>query len=656
MKHLSFFISFLFIGLSVLAQSAAFKGFQLADNPVVHNLESKYKSESVVIVYDGKKLELVSEGKDIEFYMSYHKIIRVNDEKGIEAFNKIYIPVNTSSQLVYLKARSVSPSGKIMEIKPDAIKDYTDDENDTYKIFAIDGLISGSEVEFTYTLKKQAFFFGTEVFQYKFPVKDAYFEIRTPGGIKYEAKAYNSSVQPKDTLDEEQWIRTIRYIANDIPSYSDEKYAMVAPSLQQVQYKISYTANKGFNVRLFTWNELAESVYTSYNEFSKSERDVVSSFVKKIDIKETESEVDKIRKVEHYIKTNIKSDDNLKDEEFDNFSKIIKTKIATTRGINRLLCAVLQKLDIAYVVVLAADREHFRIEKNFENWNYADNVVIYFPGLKKCIAPSSILYRYPFIPSAWTGTNALFCTPFEVNGVKSAIGEVKVLPMEPASSTLHNLESKLYFNKGLDTVFVEAKNIHTGYSAPFYKVPLLFWPPDDQTSFFKETARNTAKTETILSKRFINTELNDTEIDKPFVMEMKLASVDLLESAGNKILLKIGECIGPQVEMYNERTRLFDVEIDYPHFLDREITLKIPEGYRVKNADDLNFNVSISSNNKITACFISKYKLIGNELVITISEQYNIIKWPKSEYDNFIKVINASADFNKVVLVLEKEK
>jgi hypothetical protein len=53
--------------------------------------------------------------------------------------------------------------------------------------------------------------------------------------------------------------------------------------------------------------------------------------------------------------------------------------------------------------------------------------------------------------------------------------------------------------------------------------------------------------------------------------------------------------------------------------------------------------------------FISSYTIEGNKLVITIHEYYKEINYAKSRAENYRKVINASADFNKVVLVIEKK-
>ena len=54
--------------------------------------------------------------------------------------------------------------------------------------------------------------------------------------------------------------------------------------------------------------------------------------------------------------------------------------------------------------------------------------------------------------------------------------------------------------------------------------------------------------------------------------------------------------------------------------------------------------------------FVSSYKLTGNTLDVEVLETYRNIKYLPSEFEVFKKVINAAADFNKVVLVLEKKK
>ena len=53
--------------------------------------------------------------------------------------------------------------------------------------------------------------------------------------------------------------------------------------------------------------------------------------------------------------------------------------------------------------------------------------------------------------------------------------------------------------------------------------------------------------------------------------------------------------------------------------------------------------------------FVSDFIIEKDKVIITDKEYYRNISLPKEDYENFRQVINAAADFNKVVLVFEKE-
>jgi len=52
--------------------------------------------------------------------------------------------------------------------------------------------------------------------------------------------------------------------------------------------------------------------------------------------------------------------------------------------------------------------------------------------------------------------------------------------------------------------------------------------------------------------------------------------------------------------------------------------------------------------------FISSYTLNKNILTIQVNETYKKVYYPMEQFEDFKRVINASADFNKIVLVLQK--
>jgi hypothetical protein len=74
----------------------------------------------------------------------------------------------------------------------------------------------------------------------------------------------------------------------------------------------------------------------------------------------------------------------------------------------------------------------------------------------------------------------------------------------------------------------------------------------------------------------------------------------------------------------------------------------------VNNADKLNMNVVHNYNGKEVCKFVSSYKINGSVLEVTVFEVYHDSHTPKAEFENYSKVVNAAADFNKIVVIFEK--
>ena len=106
--------------------------------------------------------------------------------------------------------------------------------------------------------------------------------------------------------------------------------------------------------------------------------------------------------------------------------------------------------------------------------------------------------------------------------------------------------------------------------------------------------------------------------------------------------------------MYSEENRQNDVENEFNRGYHRELAVKIPEGYRVKNLDALNMNVEAKDGNKTPYYFHSTYSVDGDTVKVNIQEVYQQIRYPADKFDDFRKVVNTAADWNKVVLIFEK--
>jgi len=639
-------------GIINLAQSQDIIKETWVEKPSLHKIDSKYNDESSIVILDKRRVEYFDEKDDVATYRTFHKIVHIKDDKGIENFNRIYLPVTSNSEIIDLKARTVLPGGKIIEINKDDIKDLKEDDR-VYKIFAMEGLEKGCEVEYYYTYKRNTSFFGNEIFQGRSPILEATLELVSPKRLIFEMRALNTTTKPTDNIQNEK--RSISVTEKDIPAAEDEKYAAIEVNLKRFEYKLAYNTSRTTNDRILTWDELAKRVYNNYTTCSDKETKKVKDLVSDMKVRNLATETEKIVAVENYIKTNFTSREDINGDDAENLEKIIKSKLASDMGIVRLYGAIFRDLAIEHEFVLAATRDKNTIEKNFENWNNCDNAVIYFPSLKKYIAPTLSEYRFPWIEPNWGNANAFFCKSTTIGNFTTAFGEVKLLPLEDYTKTVINTEADVQLNRSADTLLINISQIYSGYAAAPYKAIFTFSDDENKRLVTKEMIKFGTKSENVVSSKMENQDFESYHTNKPFILTATVKASELVERAGNKTIIKIGDIIGPQVEMYQEKPRQFPMDIDYPHVLERKITFTIPDGFTIKNLDDLKISHTYQDKEQTTMGFTSSYKLEGNVLKITVLEEYRRTNYPLTQFEEFRKVINAAADFNKVVLVLEKK-
>ncbi|MBC7948951.1 MAG: DUF3857 domain-containing protein [Chitinophagaceae bacterium] len=632
-----------------LANAQDFTRETWVEKPVLHQIDKKLNEESAVVLLDKRRVEYSDGKEDLVMYKTLHKIVHINDDKGIESFNRVYLPVSTTEDIIDIRARTILPNGKIIEVSKENIKDLKEDDQ-VYKIFAMEGLEKGCEVEFYYTYKRNTGFFGREVFQGPFPLLEARLELVSPERLVFEMRPFNSIAKPSDVItNEKRWITVTE---KDIPGAENEKYSAFEANLRRVEYKLAYNKSRTIE-RLLTWDELAKRVYQNYSTYSDKENKKVNDLVGDMKVKNLASETDKIVAVENYIKVNMATRDDIDDA--DNLEKVIKTKLASHLGIVRLYGAIFKNLGIAHEFVLAGSRDKYSVEKNFENWNNCENPVIYFPTVKKYLAPTLSEYRFPWIEPNWGNTNALFCKTTTIGNFTTAIGEIRQIPLEDFKKSLINIEADVSLNKSSDTLLININQIYSGYSASTYRAIFNFSSDENKRLITKEMIKFGTKSENILSTKMENHDFESYHQNKPFILSASVKASELIERAGNKTIIRIGDIIGQQVEMYQEKPRQFPMEIDYPHILERKINFTIPEGYVVKNLSDIEIDHVYQDKGQTTMGFTSSYELVGNVLKISVLEEYRRTNYPLIQFEDFKKVINAAADFNKVALILEKK-
>lgn len=651
MKHLLWFVLILATA-SLQAQEVAFKKIidQQKTDTKLATLTDAEQKESGVLLQQQLYIEYAFDSLgQLTCFQGISKRIRINDSKAIEMYNKIVLPVPNTNDLLYLKARSISKNGAVKEVGLEAVKEL-EEQGRVYKILAVEGLEIGGELEYISLFRRNSALFGAEILQSDIPVRKSEVKIITPSYLQFEAKVYNAPATiQSDTLLAGK--RTTTVLVQNLSPIHEEKYANLKANLVRLDYKLSYNLSRG-DKRLYTWQSAAETFYDYLRSGLEDSKKEIEALLVKEKIKGLAPEL-AIKKLENYVKTNIALKE---DDEAELASDILKNKYASKAGMMRLYIVALEVLNIPHDIVVGCNRADAVFDKTFESWSFLDEYLLYFPTTKKFLDPANPIYRYGMIEQSMEGNYALFIQKKKEGKETFPESEIRLIPFSTIADNHDDLAIEVSFSAAMDQIQGKVTRQMTGHQAaqlrPYYH---FIKAEEERKSLTNEIVKSTLKPDvTYTNAQIKNTNLNSDEVNKPFVITTDIVLKSVLERAGKKYLFKVGELIGPQVEMYNERPRQYAIDMGNAHAYKRVMKVRIPEGYKVSGLESLNRNITDGKPDPIMG-FISNYKLEGNLLTINIDEFYKEVLQPVDIFPTFQKIINAAADFNKVTLLLEKK-
>jgi hypothetical protein len=663
MKRLAAFIFLFSAGaLTVSAQqkTAHKKAVEWDEHPLIHPLPPEYTHESAVMLVHDVTLDYRYEGKGINVYYTMHRIVKVMDDNGIEMFNKVSIPVGSRTRVPLIKARTILPDGTVKDIPKEMIK-VTKNEYGQYDIvFAMEGVRKNAEVELLLNEIRSYSAFGSETFQYSVPVASTHFEISYPNDMVFEEKGYNGFPDVQDIL-----LNNRRHLIADvsnIPGLMHEPNSFYDLHRQRAEYRIHkfINTNRVDSARLYTWYQFARQLYEEHYKITDKERAAVNKYLVTLGARPTNKEADNVRLIEDGIKNNIVLYPDMDDDNGEVLDSIIANKAASPSGYLKLFAACFTQAEMKHQFGMAVNRKEHHFDNKFENWGNMDYYLFYFPNLKKYISPTNVYLRYPQVPDEVLGTRGVFCViPAKSDNVGATMEMNTITPLSAAENQ-HNIAAGISFTKDMNTE-VNIAYSYTGYAATNLRKELLLEPKSKEKELVKKIITIAGKPTDILKYSITNQDMNNTYANKPLQITATVNSDELTEKAGIKYLLKIGEVLGPQGNLYNEKARVMPVDLDYPYCMNRTITVNIPKGYKIVNPEAVKMHADyVNRDLKPVISFHSDYELKtdkknGDKLIVTISENYPQMHFSALEFDRYKAVVNTAADFNKVTLLMAKK-
>ncbi|ADR20160.1 hypothetical protein MATR_22240 [Marivirga tractuosa] len=614
---------------------------------------NKNQSNSEISILNKHQYQFVYEDQKLVLYSTEHSIVKVNNDKAVSSNNRIYIPLENTIEIMDVKARTLGPDGKTVELDKNEIKEVEDkDGGKGYKIFAIEGAEVGDEIEFFHTRKMKPLNFGREYAQFNNPTNKFQFTLSCPANLRYDVKSYNGlpEIEVTNTEDYNKYNIT----AKNIPELTNEPFSNYNSERMRVEFILAFNTY-GDGSKIYTWEKIGKNTYSAITEREKSEEKAVRKLLKKLNMPTTSSEYEKAAYIEDYLKKNYFYEENAGPES-SKLDFIIKNKFSNKLGLSRLTVALLNEFNLQYELVVTPDRSVMEIDLDFETYNYLSDYLIYLPKSNKYLTPHDMSVRLDMVPAQHTATNAIFIKETKIRDYVIPVVETRYIEAPSADLNRDDMEVVVDFQEDLSGNKINLKRKFTGYQSSFIKSILPIIEEKQKEELLKNLVKFMTTDADIQTMEFQESEFDYTNWTTPLEISSTFTSKAFLDKAGPTLLLKVGELIGPQSELYQEEDRKLKVVNEFNRKYDRKITINLPPQYEPQNLEDLNIDEVVKNieGNEIFK-FKSTYEINQNQLIIQIDEFYEKIHYPKEEFEAFQKVINAAADFNKIVLVLKKK-
>ena len=500
----------------------------------------------------------------------------------------------------------------------------------------------------------------------------------------FEEKGYNGFPKVKDTLINNR--RHMQVALGNIPKLRPEPNSYYYLRLMRMEYRIDHYnyQNENDRKRQYTWSDLGRKIYDRYYKITDKERAAVNTYLSDLGVRPNGNQLQNLEKIERGIKTGITEygyvdyDErkqvlaaqtmrsmSLYDANYDAtkdvLDSIITKRAATLSGITRLFVACLIQAGIDHELGLAGNRHESVFDSQFENWDYMNYPIIYFPGTKKFLAPTNAFYRYPMVPEELTNTKGVFCT-IPPNGIPTGpLSEIRKITPLSTYENVTNIAAAVSFTKDMDAQ-VDISYSYTGYPSTQLREDIAMQPRNKQAELVKKIVTIAEKPEDITKYSITNEGFDNYNTNKPLEITATVNTTKLVEQAGKNYLFKAGEILGPQIHLYNDEERVLPVDLDYQNAQNRTITINLPVGYKVLNPEVLRVHADyVNREVSPVISFSSDYKLIpdkknGDKLVISINEFYSQLHFSPDDYERYRTVVNTAADFSRVALLLTNTK
>lgn len=629
-------------------------------NQKLYSVSDSEAKEPAVVIDESRadyiELPKIESNKSLQIdYRMYYKRVHINEDKSVQTFNKLYLQVRSADDLVDLRAHTISATGKISKEFNEKDMKLTEEDGKKFLILAIDGAEKGGEVEYFYITRRSIQIVGSVNVQGNTLIRKYTYTLRVPEHIEFLFKGYNGCPDVKD--ENKGDYNYYRINVKNVPVLNKETFQNYDSELMRSEFVLAYFKSTG-KERQYTYSDFSKDEYRLIMNDQKETLKEIKKLSKKLKLAEITDNETKIRTIENWIKSNIIYSE---DVYYSKMSDLIKNKYTGELGLLKLYAHMFEYNEIKYQIWVTCDRDSKEFDEDFESYNFLEDYYFYFPKVKKFIDFKNIAWRLGIPPSAILGQKAMQIKVVDLgNGEMSSKYTIGTAKTPGCSITDNVLKLDITLDASMNSSTIKYHSEQSGYENYLKGIFSLVTDEEKRKEILEEQIKRASKDAVVTKIKTKYTDINDQEtVEKPIIVDAQMEVSKIIESAGEKTILKIGELIGEQSELYSDKPRQSNIVNFYPHMYTRLIVVHVPDGYTVKGLDKFVIkNVFQNPDGETTDSigFESNYLLDGNVLTITCTEYYEFLDWPKEKYEQYRTVINSAADFNKLSIIFDPKK
>lgn len=569
-------------------------------------------------------------GDDLVF--SHYIRIKVFTERGKESQSRIDIPYYSWNRITDVAGRTIKPDGTIVELKKDAVFDRTILKAGGAKLkaksFAMPAVEPGVIIEYrwkeirTYEIANNL----RLQFQREIPVQSVKYYLKpgrkeilhTSAGMS--TKMFNGDPVPFNREKDGFYSTGM----NDVPAFHDEP--RMPPENQVRRWMLVYYTMDKPTAPAQYWPKLGKELY----EESKSSLKVNDDIRKAASaaIGDASAPEQKLQRLFDFCRARIKNinshvsglteADRLKLKKNESPADTLKREVGTGQDINFLFGALASAAGFDARIARLADRSDTFFDVNFTSSYFlsAYNIAVKVGTEWKFFDPASIYVPFGMLRWQEEGMPALICDAKEAGFIKT--------PMSPSEKSLQKRTAVLKLS---DDGTLEG-DIRIEYTGQF-AVEKKYKNDDASPAQREENLRD------LLKEQMSTAELSEIKIEnvtdpvKPFVYAFHVRVPGYAQRTGKRLFLQPAFFQKGIGSLFSASSRKHDIYFHYPWMEDDSVTIQLPPGFALDNADA---PVPLHSQN--VADYKVRITVIGKNEALRYSRAFSFtgLVFPSSSY------------------------